>query len=62
MGEVLKGMFGQRPASAAIDSLTEKVSTARHSGDLHVAPTIGLSVSALPASTPVRANTFYGSR
>jgi hypothetical protein len=61
MGEVLKGMFGPRPANAAIDSLTERVSTARRAGDLRISP-IGLSVGALPASTPVRANTFYGSR
>ena len=51
----------QRPANAAIDTLTERVSTARRAGNLLVAPTIGLSLSALPASTPVRANTFYGS-
>jgi hypothetical protein len=44
-----------------MDSLTERVSTARSAGNLHIAPTIGLSVGALPASTVVRANTFYGS-
>lgn len=61
LGDVLKGLFGSRPASAAIDSLTERVSTARRNGNLRVAPAIGLSVSELPASTAVRANTFYGS-
>jgi len=62
LGDALKGLFGSRPANAAIDSLTERVSTARRAGDLRVAPTIGLGVGALPASTAVRANTFYGGR
>jgi hypothetical protein len=61
LGEVLKGLFGQRPASAAMDSLTERVSTARRIGNLRVAPAVGLSVGAIPASTAVPANTFYGS-
>lgn len=59
--DALKGLFGLRPANAAIDSLTERVSTARSAGNLQVAPSIGLSVTRLPASTSVRANTFYGS-
>jgi hypothetical protein len=61
VGETLKDLFGRRPASAAIDSLTDQVSTARRVGDLRVAPTIGLGVGALAASTPVPANTFYSS-
>jgi hypothetical protein len=61
LGDALKSLFGSRPANAAIDTLTDRVSTARRAGNLHVAPTIGLSVSALPASTSVQANTFYGS-
>jgi hypothetical protein len=61
LADALKNLFGSRPATAAIDTLTERVSTARRAGKLHVAPAIGLSTSALPASTPVRANTFYGS-
>jgi hypothetical protein len=61
LGEVLKGLFGSRPATAAIDSLTGRVSTARRTGNLHVAPAVGLNVGAIPASTSVRANTFYGS-
>ena len=61
LGDTLKSLFGSRPANAAIDTLTERVSTARRAGSLRVAPTIGLSVGALPASTSVRANTFYGS-
>jgi hypothetical protein len=62
LGGILKNLFGSRPATAAIDSLTERVSTARRAGNLRVAPAIGLSVGAIPASTSVRANTFYGSR
>jgi hypothetical protein len=60
LGDILKGLFGSRPATAAIDSLTERVSTARRAGNLSVAPAVGLSVSAIPVSTPVRDNTFYG--
>jgi Second Messenger Oligonucleotide or Dinucleotide Synthetase domain len=61
VGEALKGLFGSRPATAAMDSLTKSVSAARRAGNLHLAPAVGLSVGALPASTAVRANTFYGS-
>lgn len=61
LGDVLKGLFGSRPAAAAIDMLTERVSAARKAGSLRVAPTVGLSVGAIPASTSVRANTFFGS-
>ncbi len=60
LGDLLKGLFGSRPATAAIDSRTERVSTARRAGNLRVAPAVGLSVGAIPASTSVRANTFYG--
>jgi hypothetical protein len=61
LGEMLKGLFGPRPANAAIDLLTDRVTAARQSGRLRVAPSIGLGVGALAASTPVRANTFFGS-
>ena len=61
LGDLLKGLFGSRPANAAIDALTERVSAARRAGGLRVAPAVGLSVGAIPASTVVRANTFYGS-
>jgi len=61
LGETLKGLFGSRPANAAIDSLTEQVSAARRAGGLRVAPAVGLTVGAVPASTTVRTNTFYGS-
>ncbi|MGA2567629.1 MAG: nucleotidyltransferase [Pseudolabrys sp.] len=61
LGDTLKSLFGSRPANTVIGTLTERVSTARRSGNLRVAPAIGLSIGALPASTSVRANTFYGS-
>ncbi len=61
LGDVLKGLFGSRPATAAIDSLTERVSAARSAGRLRAAPIVGLGVGAIPSSTAVRANTFYGS-
>ena len=61
LGDLLKGLFGSRPATAAIDALTERVSAARRAGSLRVAPVVGLSLGAIPASTAVRANTFYGS-
>jgi hypothetical protein len=61
LGDVLKDLFGTRPATAAIDTLTERVSTARRAGSLRLAPAVGLRVGAIPASTAVRANTFYGS-
>jgi hypothetical protein len=61
LGDTLKSLFGPRPANAAIDTLTERISTARRVGNLHVTPAVGLSISAVPASTSVRANTFYGS-
>ena len=61
LGDLLKGLFGSRPATAAIDALTERVSAERRTGNLRVAPAVGLSVGAIPSSTTVRANTFYGS-
>lgn len=61
LGDMLKSLFGPRPATAAIDALTDRISKARQSGKLSVAPGIGLTVGSLAAATPVRANTFYGS-
>jgi hypothetical protein len=61
LGDMLKSLFGPRPATAAINSLTDRITKARQSGTLAVAPGIGLTVGALAAATPVRANTFYGS-
>lgn len=59
--DTLKNLFGPQPANAVIDSLTDRVSTARQSGNLCVTPALGLRVGALPASTSVRPNTFFGS-
>jgi Second Messenger Oligonucleotide or Dinucleotide Synthetase domain len=52
--------FGTAPATRAIDALTNDISTARRAGRLVVAPSVGLAVGPLAASTPVRANTFFG--
>jgi hypothetical protein len=41
LAEMLKSFFGSRPASAAIDSLTGRVSTARRAGELYVTPRLG---------------------
>lgn len=60
LSESLKGQFGAQPASAAIGALTERVSTARRTNSLRVAPAIGLTAGAAARSTAVRANTFYG--
>lgn len=57
----LKSLFGPRPAIEAIELVTERISTARSTGKLHVAPTVGLTAGPLLASTSVRANTFFGS-
>jgi hypothetical protein len=59
--EALERLFGSRPANAAVNWLTERVSNARNTGDLVVVPAIGLAVGAMPTSTPVRGNTFFGS-
>lgn len=60
LGEKLTDLFGQKPANDAIGNITERVSAARTTGELHVAPKIGLALASA-ASTPVRANTFFGS-
>ena len=52
--------FGSRQASRALDPITDRISTARSTGRLVAAPAIGLTSIALPLSTPVRANTFFG--
>jgi|SRR5450631_614787 hypothetical protein len=57
----LGSAFGQASASRALDGMMETVSTARRAGRLLAAPALGLGVSAFPASTAVRANTFFGS-
>jgi hypothetical protein len=61
LAKQLGGAFGRDPAAQALDGMTESVSTARRTNRLVAAPALGLSVSALSVSTPVRANTFFGS-
>jgi hypothetical protein len=39
--DVLKGLFGSRPAATAMETLTERVSSARRAGNLSVAPSVG---------------------
>jgi hypothetical protein len=56
----LSESFGALPAKMALDVLTREISAARHTGKLWVAPSIGLSLGAVSASTTVRANTFFG--
>ena len=42
LGEKLTNLFGQKPANDAIANITEQVSTARMTGNLRVAPKVGL--------------------
>jgi hypothetical protein len=55
----LSESFGPGPVKQVFDAMTQNVSTARRTGQLFVAPTVGLTVAATTA-TPVRANTFFG--
>lgn len=57
----LGSAFGRDPAAQALDGMTESVSTARRTNRLVAAPALGLGMSASSVSTPVRANTFFGS-
>jgi hypothetical protein len=52
--------FGQAPAADVLKDLFANVANTRRSGNLAVAPHIGLTVAAAANATPVRANTFYG--
>jgi Second Messenger Oligonucleotide or Dinucleotide Synthetase domain len=52
--------FGERPVTAAMDGMRERVSDARNEGRLSVAPMIGIATAAAACTTPVRANTFFG--
>ncbi|MBX9842658.1 MAG: nucleotidyltransferase [Xanthobacteraceae bacterium] len=65
LGDRLKGLFGQKPANDAIATITERVTAARSTNNLRVAPNVGLTFSSAAAvaaaSTPVRSNTFFGS-
>ncbi len=57
----LGGAFGETPAARALVGMTKSVTTARRTGRLLATPALGLGVSAFPASTAVRGNTFFGS-
>ncbi|EAQ35296.1 hypothetical protein NB311A_13306 [Nitrobacter sp. Nb-311A] len=59
----LGDVFGMGPANKAMDSLTERVDTARATGRLSVTKSAGLIMGTTAASaTPVPANTFFGDR
>jgi hypothetical protein len=52
--------FGQAPAADVLKAMFANVASARRSGNLALAPRIGLTVAPAMNATPVRANTFYG--
>jgi SMODS domain-containing protein len=57
---LLGGIFGNAPATKALNALTDRVTSARTTGRLSVARSAGLVVGASAGSTSVRANTFFG--
>jgi hypothetical protein len=60
---ITKGMansLGEEPVRHVMDARTEKISAARASGKLYVAPAVGLITSSEAHATPVRSNTFFG--
>jgi hypothetical protein len=57
---LLGDIFGAAPANKAMDSLTDRIGTARATGRLSVTKPAGLIVGAAANATPVRANTFFG--
>jgi hypothetical protein len=57
---LLSDIFGTAPANKAMDSLTERVDTARVTNRLSVTKSAGLIVGSAASATPVRANTFFG--
>jgi hypothetical protein len=59
---LLGDIFGSAPANKAMDSLTNRIDAARPAGGLSVSRSAGLVVGTAAASTPVRANTFFGDR
>jgi hypothetical protein len=60
LSKSLTESFGQAPASEVLDDLFGRVSAARRSGSLALAPQVGLTIASTARATPVRANTFYG--
>jgi hypothetical protein len=57
---LLGDIFGSAPANKAMDSLTERVGTARAASRLSVTKPAGIIVGAAAGATPVRCNTFFG--
>jgi hypothetical protein len=55
----LRTSFGPAPVAKAMDSLNGEVAAARKSGQLGVAPRVGLTIGST-AATSVRSNTFFG--
>jgi hypothetical protein len=56
----LAAVFGDAPASRALDAITESVSEARTANRLHLSKPAGLIAGAGVGITSVRANTFFG--
>lgn len=56
----LRESFGSTPSGEVLKGLVRDVSTARASGSLVVAPSVGLAVGTVARSVPVRTNTFFG--
>jgi hypothetical protein len=59
---LLGEIFGTVPANKAMDSLTDRIDSARPAGVLSVTKSAGLVVGTAAGATPVRANTFFGDR
>jgi hypothetical protein len=59
---LLGKIFGTAPANKAMDSLTDRIASARPAGVLSVTKSAGLVVGTAAGATPVRANTFFGDR
>lgn len=57
---LLGDIFGTAPANKAMDSLTERVDTARVTHRLSVSRPAGLIMGTAASATPVRANIFFG--
>jgi hypothetical protein len=55
----LRSSFGPAPVAKAMDSLTRDVAAARTSGQLGLAPRVGLTIGG-PGAAQVRSNTFFG--
>ncbi|RBP18067.1 hypothetical protein DFR50_1019 [Roseiarcus fermentans] len=56
----LGNAFGDEQARNVLAHMTREISAARQNQSLFAAPVIGLSTVAVPSSTAVRSNTFFG--